>query len=241
MPRRTPRRAPETSGAQPAAVATRRSRGRTPLIADDQVTQRLISAIAGGVPSTAACDYAGLHPATFHRAMDAGRQVAELLEANPRAHLDDRQTTYRDFRDRVLRARAEATVGHVVLIGKVAKGGQLKKEVTRTSVGADGEPVRETEREYTTPDWRAAKFALQTGPHARDFVEKNATSVELTGADGGPLQVQQASEDVLSAISTRLAAVQQTQARQLEGGWDRPEDEDGVAVAELVDEQGDEW
>lgn len=167
--------------------------------------------------------------------MEAGEQAEELHEQGKT--LEERQEAYRAYRADVLRARAEAVVIHVALVGQAAHGGKVVKEVTRRYKNDDGQMVTESEREYTRPDWRASKFLLQTGPYRSEFAERQTSSVELTGANGGPLQVQPA-EEALQTVAERLAAVQAVQARQLEGGWDPPEDDQDITDAELV---GDEY
>lgn len=192
----------------------------------------MLNALRAGVPVTASCLHAGVPVSAHYRAMDAGAEAQEL--ADDGRPLNDRQQAYREYREQVLRARAQTVGVHVALIAKAAEGGALVKETTRRYRNDDGEMVTETEREFTRPDWRASKFFLTTGFARTEFVERSAASVELTGANGGPVQMVPA-EEALHAVATRLAAVQATQAKQLPGGWD-PEDEDDVQDAELVDE-----
>jgi len=185
-----------------------------------------------GVPVTAACQHVGISWASHQRAMDAGRDAEQLAERGE--PLDERQELYRSYRADVDRARAEAVAIHVALVGQAAHGGKLVKEVIRRYRNDDGEMVTETEREYTRPDWRASKFLLSVSVAREEFSERHRASVEVTGAGGGPVEVVPA-EVAIQTIAQRLQAVAATQAKQLPGGWDPPNDDD-ITDAELVDE-----
>lgn len=227
MPRRTKRRAPHPEG----AVATRRRpTGRPPVVADEARVKAMLEALRAGVPVLAACQRSGVSWASHQRAMDAGEQ-ADSLHDNGQP-LSERQELYRSYRADVVRARAQTVAVHVTLVAKAAHGGALAKETTRRFRNDDGEMVVETEREYTRPDWRASKFLLQTGVARSEFVERAAAALEVTGADGGPLQVAHG-EEVLTTVAERLARVQAEQARQLPGGWDADAE---ITDAELVEE-----
>jgi hypothetical protein len=94
--------------------------------------------------------------------------------------------------------------------------------------------VTETEREYTRPDWRASKFLLQVSVAREEFTERHRTSMEVTGAGGGPVEVVPAEESIRTTLQ-RIQAVAALQQKQLPGGWDPPPDDD-ITDAELVDE-----
>lgn len=232
MPRRTPRRAPDdTEGSVTTLPRTgKRPSGRTPVVADPQIVDRMLAAVRAGVPVVAACEANGISTSAHGRAMDSGRQAAELLEKNPTAQLTERQELYRAYREQVTRARATVAVVHVAMVGKAAEGGQLISETVKRYRNDDGQMVTETSREYSRPDWRASRFLLER-TFRDDFGVLQRQQVELTGANGGPVKV--AGEDVLQTIAARVKAVQEQQARELPGGWDRDDYIDG----EVVDDQ----
>ena len=238
MPRRTKRRAPsEGSGTAVATAPRKRPPGRPPVVADKHRVDELLKAVAVGVPLSAALDHARIPNGAHYRAMEAGEAAQAKLDDGGR--LTDREAEYREYRDLVLRARARVAVEHAQLVRTAARGGALIEETTYRN--DDGKLV--TERKYAPPQWQAAKFMLQAR-FREDFQTVPAkTSVELTGADGGPIEVQHSEADVLS-LAERLHVVAERQRQQLPGGWDPEPDAEGgvepVDYAVIVDETYEE-
>ena len=191
----------------------------------------MLEAVSAGVPLTQACIHAGISESAHFRAMEAGEAAQEDLDDG--IPIDDRADSYREYRERVLRARARVAVVNVALVAKAARGGAVVKETVRRyeRENADGEtvPVEEREKEYAPPQWKAAQFLLQTS-FSQDF--RVTSRQEHTGADGGPMAVEHSSpgEDALTATADRIAEVFRAQSEQLPGGWERPAD--GVLVIE---------
>lgn len=225
MPRRTQRRAPQQTGATTVALRERRPGGRPPVVSDGDRVTAMLRAVEAGVPITVACDHARIPQSAHFRAMDAGEDAqAKADDGHP---LTRREVEYREYRERVIRARARVAVEHAALIGKAAHGGALLKETTYRN--DDGQLV--TEREYARPEWQASKFMLQASFRADFQTGPLKSSVEVTGADGGPIEVHH-SEEIVLTLAERLHTVAQRHQHQLPGGWD-PED---AEEAELVDE-----
>lgn len=192
----------------------------------------MLRAIEAGVPITQACIRAGIATSVHHRAMEAGEQAQSLLDDG--AQLTERQEVYRDYRERVLSARAKVAHVHVALVAKAAAGGQLIEETTRRYRDPETEEmVTETRKKYAVGDWRASKFLLEVS-FRNEFGRETKRSVELTGKDGKAIEV--AGDDVLRSISERLAAVKAAQDRQAPGGWELPAGgDDGIIDGEVVE------
>jgi hypothetical protein len=195
--------------------------GQPPAVADPDKVNRMLDAIRAGVPITQACYHAGVHPSTHHRAMESGEKADARAEAGE--HLDDRDELYRDYRNRVLSARARVATVHLALIGKAAVGGQVIEETTRRYKDEDGNWVEETTKKVAPQQWKASTWLLERS-FREDFAPQR-NSVEVTGVGGGPVQVDAGSpEATLQTVSERLSAVLAKRQQELPGGWDRPED-----------------
>jgi hypothetical protein len=206
MGRRTPRRTGERTPA-------RRPAGRPPVVADEDRVTRMLDAVSAGVPLTQACLHAGISERAHFRAMEAGEAAEDAHDHGET--LDDRAEAYRQYRQRIMRARAAVAVVHVALIGKAARGGQLTRETTRRL--RDGSV--ETERQWSPPEWKASAWLLSKSFPA-DLGDRRA--VEVSGPDGGPVQHAGPGEEALRTLADRLAEVAERQRGQLPGGWDRP-------------------
>jgi hypothetical protein len=215
MPRRTPRTRDEASAPRPAKRT--KMVGHPTGVEDEAKVARMIQAIEAGVPIKQAAHHAGLSPTVHFRAMDAGEQAQALHDDG--TDLTDRQESYRQYRDRVLRARSAVAVIHVALVAKAAQGGQLIEETRRRYKDPEsGEMVSEVRRKYAIGDWRASRFLLQASFRTDFAGEQRAIRAEVTGPGGGPIEV--GSDEVLKSIAERLASVRNTQERQLPGGWE---------------------
>jgi hypothetical protein len=214
MPRRVPR---TTDTARRPARRRPKQPGQPPVVEDETRVTRLLEAISVGVPVTQACHHAGIGPASHFRAMENGEQAQALMDDG--ADLTDRQQAYREYRDRVLSARAKVAAVNVALVAKAAKGGQLIEETTRRYRDPDSdEMVTEVRRKYAIGDWRAARFLLQVSFRSDFAGAERMVRAEVTGKNGGPVEV--AADEVLQSIAQRLASVRADQERQIEGGWE---------------------
>lgn len=192
--------------------------GRPPIVADHTAVERMIDAISAGVPITQACLHAGISTSAHFRAMEAGELAEQATEAGNT--LTDREHAYREYRERIMRARAAVAVVHVALIGKAARGGALVRETTRTYRDEDGRPVTETDRELSRPEWKASAWLLSKS-FPGELGDRRA--VEHSGPGGGPIEHGAGpAGDALAAIAERLAEVAERQREELPGGWDRP-------------------
>lgn len=200
----------------------KRPPGRQPVIADAARVATFLDAIRAGVPVGPACHHAGIHPASHYRAIQAAEDADQLLAAaedagQPTPTLPERARAYREYRDEFERARAAVAVAHVALVARAARGGQVIRETTRTD--PDGSTTHEVER--ARPEWKASQWLLSVS-FREEFGREDRRRVELTGADGGPIEHAGPGEDALSAIAERMAQVAEERRRQLPGGWEPP-------------------
>jgi hypothetical protein len=141
------------------------------------VHTRIVQAIRDGNFQVVAAEVGGVGESTFYRWLQQG-------EAEPAG-------IYKEFWEAVTRARYEAEQDNVANVQKAARGHDAVKVVEE--VGADGQVKRTTTtwREY---DWRAAAWYLE-----RSFPERwgHRQKLEHTGKDGGPIEFEPASEDVM--------------------------------------------
>lgn len=89
----------------------------------------------------------------------------------------------------------------VLLVIVVSYARARAEQVYRSSVtrAAQGDP-----RNGIAPDWKAAQFML-----THSFGWRDASRIEVTGADGGPIEMQASQEQVLGALAA-LAQKQRT-------------------------------
>jgi hypothetical protein len=120
---------------------------------------RIIEALRAGNYIDVACAYAGIGTSTYYRWMQ-------------RALDPDAPDIYREFREAVQRARAEAEIRNVGLIQRAASDGT----------------------------WQAAAWFLERS-HPRKWGRHDRH--EVTGPDGGPLEVAVDAE----SLEARLAAI----------------------------------
>ncbi|MEU5181174.1 hypothetical protein AB0G49_14090 [Streptomyces longwoodensis] len=182
MPRRKHRR----KNATPA-----RARLLTP-----EVEARLIDASRAGLAVDLAAVNAGISRATFLRWMAYGRTEAVDRAAgqDPDPELD----VFVEFYEKVERARATAALAAAMDIRRASRGG-----IVTTHRKFDPHSGKVLEETITTPpDWRAAAWYLER-QHRRQYGKEDHLEVELTGAAGGPLQVEQTGP--AADLATRLA------------------------------------
>lgn len=187
----------------------RRKTGRRPFLVDTDVAKTLVDAIKLGVPVSTACQAADISESIFYQWTARGRDAHENREAfedgDPAATpFDPADQPYLDLYLEIRKARATAATRNVGLIQKVAQGGSITEETVRTYRDHDtGELVQEKTVKRQAPDWRAAAWYLERS-HKPEW-GKGVDQVEVTGADGGPIQVAVDAEDLSNRLSKHLA------------------------------------
>jgi AcrR family transcriptional regulator len=166
-----------------------------------QVANRIVAAIRAGNYMQAAAEHAGVNPATVYRWLaDADR---------PRARRE-----LREFREAVMRARADCEVGMVATVVKAARGGALIRRTTRRY--RDGS--EDVEEQYAPPDGRVALEFLARAYPAR---WARRTSIEVGSSDD---DAARPAPDRITVLATRVR-------RALEGG----DPDDDVIEGELAE------
>jgi hypothetical protein len=161
----------------------RRGPGR-PTKLTAEVQDKIVAAVRAGNYLETACVYAGVSYKTVWRWM----ADADL----PGAHWSKIR-----FRDAVNLARAESEVRVIGHIQRVIMGGQVVREVTRTL--PDG--TVEVDRQYAPADGRVGlEFASRAYPER--WARRSA--LEVTGAGGGPVQVEHT--QLITTLAERLHA-----------------------------------
>jgi len=227
MARRTPRR---------ASLPAQRRGGR-PSKLTEHTADAIIHAVLDGNHLTTAAAMAGISNATLHRWVEQGNATEEAIEAG--RPYDVSGLRYLEFRDRLADARAQAEAKAVAVVQKQMVGGYLIHE--RPLQNLSGDPVHDhdgnvlVERTYAQPDGRLALSYLARSRPAQ-WGQSASNRVELTGAGGGPVQVEHGSPDQITALSQRLAEVA---ARMRAEDAEAAAEGDGVVEGEWT-EQGEE-
>ena len=190
------------------APLQRRTKIGRPSALTDDVADAIVRAIEQAVPYNAAAASAGIAPATFHRWIARGadeqdRQDAAMTPEQRTAEglpPEDDEEPYRDFRERAEIARGKAVARNALNIQQAARGGFTTKTTKRTLPNG----TIEEETVVTAPDWRAADRFLRYAAPDWAATQQGPAQVELTGAGGGPVQVE--STERLEALSVALAA-----------------------------------
>lgn len=162
-------------------MARRRSRrepGR-PTLLDDDIERKLIEATKRGTPMRAAAAYCGISLRAFEDWMRRGRIEQDAREDGEEP--DPVEQKYLDLYEKVLEARAYATVQSAALIRKSAIGGQVVEETTRRFRDATGQVVEEKTVKRTAGDWRAAAWWLERQERG-EFGKESKVTQEVTGS-----------------------------------------------------------
>jgi hypothetical protein len=187
-----------------------RGRGR-PTLCTPETTQKILTAIETGVPITAAAQAAGIHYATLANWQNRGQNAADI--AHNGGTIPQEEACYLDFFERVARARARGLEARLSRVVSIAEGGFVTKRTERTFQSKSG-PVVEVEEAFSPPDWRALAWVLERSH--REFFGKSER-VELSGVDGGPVEVSHVEVDALAA-RIRAHVERAAGGRELEGG-----------------------
>lgn len=203
---------------------TPRTVGRPSLLTAD-LERDLVEKVRAGVPLETAAATCGIARSTLFMWLTKGRDEVEAridgAEAN--RNFDHYVALY----EKLTKSRAEAGARNVLMIQKAAAGGQIVEK--RTITHTDG-TIEEVEKR-AAPDWRAAAWFLERTQ--RGQFGKDAVQVELTGADGGPVQISSHdAESIASQVTANLAKLAAGAARPALPAGEDPAIED----AEIVDD-----
>lgn len=168
-----------------------------------EVETRLVEASRAGLAVDLAAVNAGISRATFLRWMAYGRTEAVDRAAgnDPNPDLDH----FVEFFEKVERARASAALSAALDIRRASRGG-----IVTTHRKFDPHSGKVLEETITTPpDWRAAAWYLER-QHRKQYGKDDHLEVELTGAAGGPVAVENTgpSADLATRLAETLHALQ---------------------------------
>lgn len=215
----------------------RRPNGRpgAPSMLTEETKKTLVDASARGVPIRIAAQLAGIGETTFTRWCQRGRDVQERVEyaeaEGREVEIDELDLPYYEFWLDIEDARARAVAHSVLTLQKAATGGFVTKEVTRRfRDSVTGQIVEETTTDTAPPDWRASAWMLERGP-ARQMFQKDPTHVELSGVDGGPIEIATGAETLAERVRANMLAAQAAQAAITAG-----DEDDGTVDGEVVEE-----
>ncbi|MBG0818274.1 helix-turn-helix domain-containing protein [Planomonospora sp. ID82291] len=157
-----------------------------------EMADALCQARQNGHSITGAADLCGVHRATLLRWLAEGEA-------------DDAPEVFRDFRDRFTRAHAHVIGSLVNAAIQDALGGSVVKKVEREL--PDGSVIRE--EQVTPPNGKVAlEVASRLNPDWR-----GVKAVELSGPDGGPVEVAHEVE-ILEGLVSRVEAVKARKAAE---------------------------
>jgi hypothetical protein len=100
-----------------------------------------------------------------------------------------------DLLNSMEKAESERLAEALMLIRQAARGGAVVERTTTTTTGADGTPQTRVREKVAEPDWKASAW-LAERTRRQDY---GVTRQEVTGADGGPVQVTTFAELVRKA------------------------------------------
>jgi len=166
-----------------------------------EVQEKIVSAIRGGSYIETAAAYAGIVKSTLYAWLKAGERERERITKLREQYSEEAIDQYRipekqaclEFSNAVETALAEAELRDLQIVNRAAKGGAEVTEITvkiEQYVDKDGylheREVERTERtKVALPTWQAAAWKLER----RNQDRWGRKRVELTGADGSPLEV----------------------------------------------------
>lgn len=180
-----------------------------------EVIEAVVKIVSAGVMWQYAAVTARVSTRTLHDWMRRGEAECARLDEDPEAEPLEREAIYAEFWLKVEHARQTAAQRSLLLLQQAARGGY----VTETSTRKNRDGSVETTEKRQGPDWRAADRWLVYFDRGR--FGTGPQQVEVTGAGGGPLQVEG-----LGGLAARVAAVGQQRQAELENVIDAEVEED---------------
>lgn len=182
-------------------------------------TERIRQALLVGASIGTAAARGGIHRATYHEWETRGRTALEEANGEIEA-VAESERRYADFHDTVTRAIHDFELGRLVQIAQAGRGKPYRRTSTRTwdqVVSVKGEDGKNTQQVVTMTDvrveegeeydWRADAWLLERR-NPQEY--GRATRLELTGKDGGPIEVvsslDKAIEDLMAQFPERADA-----------------------------------
>lgn len=92
-----------------------------PIKLDDEIQNRIVTAIRAGNYIETAAAYAGINKSTLYSWLKRGERERQRVAKNPRARVTQKERPFVEFSNAVERALAEAEIRDVAVIGKAAE------------------------------------------------------------------------------------------------------------------------
>lgn len=179
----------------------RRVKARAKLLTAE-VEARLIEATRMGLSVEEAAMNAGISRSTFLRWRRTGSN--ELADRENGAEPNPDNDQFVEFFEKTEQARANAAFQYVYDIRRASRGGIVTTH--RKFDPHSGKVIEETVT--TPPDWRAAAWYLER-QHRKAYGKEGHLEVELTGAGGGPVAIDnKGAEDLSTRLGKSLFALQ---------------------------------
>jgi Homeodomain-like domain len=182
---------------------------RTPTGLTPERRARLLELIEDGNHATTACAIVGISRTTFYNWLNRGEDAAAALAEERDVDLAT-EGVFVDFVVTVTRARAHAERNAVDVIQRSMRGGFVLSEEPIVNADGDvvchpstGEPL--FKRSFAQPDGRLALEYLARARPQEWSRQQAAAKVEVSGPEGGPVQVEQ--QVVIASLAERVAAV----------------------------------
>lgn len=169
-----------------------------------ELAQRITAAVGSGSSEAAAARANGVSERTYMRWKARGRE-ADSNWADLTADEREREQPYRQFWHDVTQAwdRSMVTLGSLVRAAAIPHDEVAETVETKQEITKDGEIVTLTKTTVTTrhgvSDWRAALAILERRERALW-----GRAVEVTGAGGGPVEVEVSALDRARAAAAKL-------------------------------------
>lgn len=186
---------------------------------------KIYKAIREGEPYKIAAAYAGIGQSTFQmwkaKAV-ACSQVNNWIDVDKKHNIKDEADflEFLEFLEELTRAQAGGEVARAARIAKAGRGGikETEERVTvRDTITPQGQIVQLNEKVVITrklaPDWRADAF-VQSVRHPERWAKKDKH--EISGPDGGAIEVQSSPPDLDKLSSDELEKLAQI-AEKLQG------------------------
>ena len=178
-------------------------RGRPDKITDE-VQEKILAAVRNHQRVEVAAELAGCSRETFYGALRAAAKAEEKLKKGAKlSSLTQYERKAMDFSASLLREMARSEADGILTITRAATTSNVTETTKTKCLGMDdnGQPimVTETTRTVAPGDWRAMAWYQEHRPHSP---YRSKQTVELTGADGGPIAIEFASR--LEALEGRI-------------------------------------
>lgn len=198
---------------------------------DVTVGDAIIEALLAGAYMETAAEQAGVAKQTVYGWLRHGAAAcikrekgAALSQREARRQglvLTKREQTYADFSDAVAQAQAEAELHDVALLAELGRGGMTVRTVTQ-KVDQAGNVLEQTVRTETLGPSAAVLMWRLERRHPEKWGRRR---IELTGADGGPVQVEDAAAALVASLRGFTAGAEAQ--RELDDERERAAADDG--------------